>query len=87
MQHNSERQRFEARLADRLAYMTYSFAGNSVVFDHTFVPEEFRGKGVAATLVREALEQARRQNWNIIPSCPYVATFIERHPEFADLVT
>lgn len=86
IQHNSKRQRFETQLGDRLAYVSYSFQGDSVCFDHTFVPEEFRGKGVAAALVREGLEEARRQRWKVVPGCSYVAAFIEHHPEFADLV-
>ena len=86
VQHNAERQRFETHLGDRLAYLSYTFEGDSVVFDHTFVPEEFRGRGAAATLVREGLEEARRQRWKIVPNCPYVAAFLERHSEFADLV-
>ena len=84
--HNSERQRFETRLDNRLAYLSYTFQGSSVFFDHTFVPAEFRGKGVASALVRTGLEEARRQQWKIVPSCSYVAAFIARHPEFGDLV-
>ena len=86
VEHNSERQRFEIKLDHGSAYLSYTFQGDSVSFDHTFVPDEFRGKGVAATLVREALEEARRRNWKVIPQCSYVASFIERHPEFSALV-
>jgi predicted GNAT family acetyltransferase len=86
VQHNSKGQRFEAQLEGRTAYLTYTFWGNLVFFEHTFVPQEFRGKGVAAALVREGLAEARRQHWKIVPSCSYVAAFIERHPEFGDVV-
>ena len=71
---------------DELALMSYSRDGGRVVFDHTYVPEQFRGKGVAAALVRAALNEAREQHWQIVPQCSYVAAFIERHPEFASLV-
>ena len=86
VQHNPKRQRFETQIGDHSAYLSYTFQGNLVFFDHTFVPVEFRGKGVAAAIVREGLEEARRQHWKVVPSCPYVAAFIERHREFADLV-
>jgi predicted GNAT family acetyltransferase len=86
IQHNTQRQRFETRIDGRAAYLTYTFQGDVVLFDHTFVPEEFRGKGIAAALVREGLEEARRQRWKIVPTCSYVAAFIRRHPEFAGLV-
>lgn len=69
-----------------VALVSYTREGGLVVFDHTYVPEAFRGKGVAAALVRAALNEAREQRWQIIPACSYVAAFIERHPEFGSLV-
>ncbi|HKI70164.1 MAG TPA: GNAT family N-acetyltransferase [Verrucomicrobiae bacterium] len=86
IQHNSKRQRFETHLDGRLAYLSYTFRGNLVLFDHAYVPEEFRGKGVAAALVREGRAEARRQRWKVVPDCSYVEASIERHPEFADLM-
>ena len=87
VQHDPAHQRFETHIEGRTAYLSYAFQGDRVIFDHTFVPQEFRGKGVAAVLVREALEEARRQHWRLVPSCSYVAAYIDRHPEFADLVS
>ena len=86
VQHNSERQRFETVLEGRLACVSYTLNGNVAFFDHTFVPAEFRGKGVAAAMVREGLEHARREHWKVVPNCSYVAAFIERHPEFNSLI-
>jgi len=86
VQHNPKGQRFETRLEGQSAYLSYSIQGDSVCFSHTFVPEEFRGRGVASALVRKGLEEARRQHWKIVPGCSYVAAFIQRHPEFGDLV-
>jgi predicted GNAT family acetyltransferase len=86
VQHNPEHRRFETQLDGSLAYLTYTFRGDAVCFDHTFVPEAGRGKGVAAALVREGLEEARRRQWKIVPACSYVASYIERHPEFSDLL-
>jgi predicted GNAT family acetyltransferase len=51
-------------------------------FHHTYVPEELRGQGVAEKLVRHALDDAKRQGFRVIPSCPYVKRFVERHPEY-----
>jgi predicted GNAT family acetyltransferase len=84
--HDAQRHRFEAQIDGLVAYLSYTTQRDSVIFDHTFVPGEFRGKGVAAALVREGLEEARRRHWKIVPQCSYVAAFIERNPEFADLV-
>ncbi len=83
---NSDMRRFEMRVAGEVAYVNYTEDGGRVSFNHTNVPEGLRGKGVASALVRGALEAARQQHWKIVPRCSYVAGFIERNPEFADLV-
>ncbi|MEX2380911.1 MAG: phosphoenolpyruvate--protein phosphotransferase [Opitutales bacterium] len=85
--HNVNLQRFEAQAADApLAFLSYTQEGDRVILDHTFVPDELRGRGLAAALVRTALHEARQLRWKIVPLCSYVATFIKRNPEFADLV-
>ena len=85
--HNVQLQRFESRAGDSpLAFLSHTREGDRVVLDHTFVPEELRGRGTAAALARAALNEARQQGWRIIPRCSYVATFIRRNPEFAGLL-
>lgn len=53
---------------------------------HTWVPEEHRERGVASDLVRRVLEQAEDEDRQIIPTCPFVASFIDEHPSFEKLV-
>jgi hypothetical protein len=85
--HNANSRRFETQAADgSLAFLDYTFTGNRITFEHTFVPDNLRGKGVAANLARAALTEARQHHWNVIPRCSYVAGFIKRHPEFANLL-
>jgi predicted GNAT family acetyltransferase len=85
--HDAISRRFESRdVDDGLAFLSYTCDGDKITFEHTFVPDELRGRGIAASLVRSALEEARQRRWKIIPRCPYVATFIKRNPQFADLV-
>jgi len=84
--HNTALQRFEVQADGVLAFLSYTHEGTAVVMDHTYVAEAFRGRGVGADLVRAALDEARRQNWSIVPRCSFVAAFIERNPEYADLV-
>lgn len=86
VQHNPAAQRFELRVEDRLALLEYAVEGGRVSLNHTFVPDELRGRGLAALLVRAALEEARRQRWTVIARCSYVAGFIQRHAEYADLL-
>ena len=52
---------------------------------HTYVPPEFRGKGLAGIVVRAALEFARQERKHVDPQCSYAAAYFDRHPEFADL--
>jgi predicted GNAT family acetyltransferase len=85
--HNVGLRRFEVQAGGAPpAFLSYAHDGVRVVLEHTFVPEAMRGRGVAAVLVRAALDEARQRQWMIVPRCSYVARFIERHLEFADLV-
>lgn len=91
MQHRAThfpgKQRFEIKAGPgEPAVLTYHTRGGSIVMDHTFVPDAMRGQGIAAALTRDALLEARRLGWKIIPDCSYVETFILRNPEFADLL-
>ena len=86
MVHNIPSRRFEQRLDGGMAYASYRHDDNRIIFDHTYVPEALRGKGLAAKVVRAALDEARRQHWKIVPLCGYVAAFIQRNPVYADLV-
>ena len=53
---------------------------------HTEVPEAFEGKGVGSQLVKQTLEQIKAEGKKIAPSCPFVAAYIKRHPEYESLV-
>jgi len=87
VEHKLDPPRFELRSGDSVhAFLSYSRAGNCVFLDHTFVSENLRGRGLASKLARAALEMARQQGWKVVPRCAHVASFIERHREFADLV-
>ncbi len=53
--------------------------------NHTFVPPEARGKGIAEKLVQAIIADAREEGFRIAPDCSYVATYFRRHPDLADL--
>lgn len=84
--HNVAANRFETTVDGLLCLCEYERADEVITFTHTVVPPELRGRGLAELLVRAALAEARRQNLKVVPACSYVATFINRHPEFADLL-
>ena len=55
------------------------------IADHTLVPTEIGGRGVAARLVEAMIADARAEGFRIVPACSYVAVAFRRHPEWADL--
>jgi predicted GNAT family acetyltransferase len=86
VRHNPGAKRYEAVVDGHLSVCEYEIGGERMVFTHTLVPPELRGRGIAEQLVRTALADARAAGRKVVPACSYVARFIERHKEFQDLV-
>lgn len=84
--HNAAARRYEAVVDGHRSVCEYELAAGRMVFTHTVVPPELRGRGIAEALVRAALGDARAAGRQVVPQCSYVARFIARHPEFAELV-
>ena len=84
---NSEEHRFETVVGDYLCVAEYQMRDGEIVFTHTFVPPELRGRGIAEKLVRTALDYARAEGLRVVPACSYVAAFIRRHREYVQLTT
>lgn len=83
---NELMRRFELSIEGHVAVLDYVEQGENVlVFNHTFVPTELRGRNVAAILTKFALDDARRQGKKVVPQCSYVAAYLERNKEYADL--
>jgi predicted GNAT family acetyltransferase len=59
--------------------------GEQRVFYHTEVDERFGGRGLASILVQQALEATRADGKRVVATCPMVAAFIKKHPEFAHI--
>lgn len=70
-----------------LGFAAYARAGGVTTFTHTVVYPENEGQGVGSTLVRSALDAERAAGRSIVPVCPFVVAYVERHPEYADLVS
>jgi len=81
------RHRYYAEIDGHEARILFAPAGDRTLdFQHTQVAPELRGHGVADTLVRHALDDVRARGERIIATCPFVKSFLERHPEYRDLV-
>jgi uncharacterized protein len=83
---NEARHRFQIAHEGQVAELTYRREGDRIRYIHTIVPPEFEGHGIAGKLAQHALDFARAEHLGVVPQCPYVASYIERHPEYADLV-
>ena len=87
VRHNERLRRFELEVEGRqVGLLQYRERDGMLDLLHTEVDAAFRGRGLAAALVRGALDQVRAASQRIVPSCPYVAAFIERHSEYRDIV-
>jgi len=64
----------------------YADEGHSRVFPHTEVDDAYEGRGLATIVIGEALAQTRAGGLRVVPMCPTVAAYVERHPEYADIV-
>ena len=79
--------RYEVRDGDRvLGLAAYRREGDRVVFTHTEVDPDAEGGGVGSTLVSGALDDVRARGARVVPLCSFVRGYIERHPDYADLV-
>lgn len=83
---NTEENRFEIDLGDGMAVAEYTLLGKGIIFTHTEVPEEHEGEGVGSRLAAGALDYAREQGWTVYPLCPFIRDWIDRHPEYRDLL-
>lgn len=83
---NRDESRYELTEGGQTAIAAYQLDGDTIVFDHTVVPEALEGHGVGSRLVAAALDDARAQGLRVVPHCGFVAAFIEKHSEYAALV-
>jgi uncharacterized protein len=84
--HNPQARRFEIEKDGHLALLAYRLADGKIVFTHTGVPEELGGQGIGSLLARAGLDYARTQNLSVVPLCSFIAGYIQKHPEYQDLV-
>ncbi|MEU0138104.1 GNAT family N-acetyltransferase [Streptomyces sp. NPDC006296] len=86
VRHVDARHRYEILVGEVTAGFTaYRDRDGQRVFFHTEIDDAFAGQGLASVLVQEALSQVREAGRRIVPVCPYVAKFLKKHEEFADI--
>jgi uncharacterized protein len=83
---NTQQQQFQVIVKGELAYLEYRWHNSLLALMHTFVPELLEGQGLASALAKYALEYAKENNVKVLVYCPFVATYLKRHPGYNFLV-
>jgi predicted GNAT family acetyltransferase len=83
---NTTHHRYELTVDGHLAATYYKISDGVITFIHTEVPPELGGKGIGSQLIKGALDQVRSEGLKVIAQCPFVKAYIEKHPDYADLL-
>jgi predicted GNAT family acetyltransferase len=85
---NVERSRFDIHVEDgRLAGFTqYNEGDGTREFFHTEIKDEFEGQGIGGKLARAALDATRAEGLKVVATCPFIKGWIEKHPDYQDLL-
>jgi predicted GNAT family acetyltransferase len=89
VEHDADQSRYRIRDgADDVGLIDYRLRadGAVLVMTHTEVRPDRQGGGVAGILAKAALDDVRARSLRVDPACPYIATYIRRHPDYADLL-
>lgn len=84
--HDTAAQQFRVGEGDGAAVLVYRLEPGTITFAHTEVPDAFRGQGIAQKLARAGLEHARAKDLRVEPTCPFVRSYIAKHPEYQALL-
>jgi predicted GNAT family acetyltransferase len=83
---NVSRRRFEVELAGEVAFAEYALEPGRIILPHTVVPPAFEGKGVGGALARYAFGYAQDKGLAVVPTCPFMAAWVKKHPGAQDLL-
>jgi uncharacterized protein len=77
--HDQNAHRFTTEVDGYRAELDYTVAGRVMTITHTGVPQAIGGRGIAAELMRAALDVARESGWSVNPECSYAAAYLKKH--------
>jgi uncharacterized protein len=83
---NKAQRRFELDVEGGIAFANYRQTPQAVIITHTETPRALRGRGIASQLVEGALQLIRADGLKVVAGCGFVVDYLQKHPEFADLV-
>ncbi len=82
---NTDKRRFETTVNGITAFVEYNLFNNGINYTHTEVPGELEGKGIGSALAKHVLEYAKENHLKVMPLCPFIKKYIDRHPEYASI--
>jgi uncharacterized protein len=83
---NKPQHRYELAVDGHIAATYYEIADGVITLVHTEVPPELGGKGIGSKLIKGALDQIRTEGLKVVAQCPFAKAYIEKHPDYADLL-
>jgi uncharacterized protein len=83
---NTTAHRLEINDGGHVAFLTYRMKGDAIEYLHSETPPELQGRGYASALAKFALDRERASGRKVIPSCPFVRAYIQRHPEYESVI-
>ena len=84
---NEDKKRFEMEVENHIAFVEYILTNDNVMFlTHTEVPKALEGKGVGGSIVEKALSYIKENEHTLAPLCPFVASYLRKHPEWKVLL-
>jgi predicted GNAT family acetyltransferase len=84
---NEDENQFELHTKDGTAFLEFIREGEKLFLTHTETPEALRGQGIAAELVKQSLQRAKDNGLTVVPSCSFVAKYVNNHPDWNDILS
>lgn len=78
--------RYSLDIDGQTAVVIYNAVAGGLLITETIVPQNLEGRGVASRMARHVLADARERGLRILPTCPFFARFVQKHPEHADII-
>ena len=83
---NEATNQYEFHIDGFIPRIVYQKSEDKISLIHTEVPLALGGKGIANQLVKKVLEDIQQKGFKLVPLCPFVKKYIQRHPEWTSLV-
>lgn len=83
---NPDRNRYELAVAGGVALVTYNLSHPNLMITETLVPEKLEGQGLASRMANHVISDAKSRGLVLLPVCPFFASYLQKHPEHADVV-